>query len=173
MRIRKQWPDDAVLNDEDFLNTAKVADALAHPVRIRILRYILTENLARREVTNKDLVAAFDYAQATISQHISKLLIGGLIEMKKKRTSSCYYACIGKLTVFMDNLKKIDAEVETNELPDFLRTSFYDADESIVMLDDLDNERDNELDGDLDDEMLPGFFDDAIDDNMEGAPRFL
>ena len=34
-------------------------------------------------VCNKDLVEHFDYAQATISQHIKKLAESGLIEVKK------------------------------------------------------------------------------------------
>jgi|GEM_PF-138532 len=164
MRIRKHWPDDVVLKDEDIINTAKIADALAHPVRIRMLRYILTENIARREVTNKDLVATFDYAQATISQHVSKLLIGGLIEMKKKRTSSCYYARIGKLTQFIETLKKIDSQSESNEMPDFLRIGFYDAGEAILKLDELDE---------LGDELIPAYFDEAPDGNFEDSMSFL
>lgn len=121
MRIRKQGPVDDVLKEEDFLTAAKVADALAHPVRIRMLRFILAENLARRTVSNKDLVREFDYAQATISQHMSKLITGGLIEVKKKGTSSYYFAKVGKLSVFAETLKKIEGPANTNEMPEFLK----------------------------------------------------
>ena len=151
MRIRKQGPIDEVLKEEDFLAAAKVADALAHPARIRMLRFILTENLARRTVANKDLVREFDYAQATISQHVSKLVVGGLIEVKKKATSSYYFAKVGKLSVFAETLKKIEGPTSANDMPDFLkaggeealggndvpaflRAGFYDADDIVAEL---------------------------------------
>jgi len=138
MRIRRQTPADAALNDEEILAAAKISDALAHPARIRMLRYILTENLARRTVTNKDLVSAFDYAQATISQHISKLLIGGLVEVKKKGTSSCYFARVGKLLAFTETLKKIDTQNAESEMPDFLRTQFFEPEDATAGLGELD-----------------------------------
>jgi len=138
MRIRRQTPADQALNDEEILAVAKISDALAHPVRIRLLRYILTENLARRNVTNKDLVSAFDYAQATISQHVSKLLIGGLIEMKKKGTSSCYFARVGKLLAYTETIKKIDTQDVESEIPDFLRNQFFEPEDSTAGLGELD-----------------------------------
>jgi len=138
MRIRRNTPEDAVLNDEEILAVAKISDALAHPVRIRLLRYILTENLARRSVTNKDLVSAFGYAQATISQHVSKLLIGGLVEVQKKGTSSCYFARIGKLLAFSETVKKIDTHEVDSEMPEFLRTQFFEPEDASVGLGDLD-----------------------------------
>ena len=123
MRIRKQEPanKDKTLSNEEILAAAKMADALAHPARIRMLKYILAENIARRSVTNKDLVKVFDYAQATISQHLSKLIIGGLLEVRKRRTSSYYYVLIGKLSTFTEILKRIDPANEGDELPDFLK----------------------------------------------------
>jgi DNA-binding transcriptional ArsR family regulator len=138
MRIRKEGPFDMLMDEEEVLAAAKISDALAHPVRIRILRYILTENFARRDVTNKDLVQVFDYAQATISQHLSKLVIGGLLDVRKKGTSSCYFARIGRLTVFTDLLKKIDAGEDEGDLPDFLRDEMYKPeDSSSEIVDDL------------------------------------
>jgi DNA-binding transcriptional ArsR family regulator len=130
MRIRKQGPADPAINDEEILAAAKISDALAHPVRIRMLRYILTENLARHTVTNKDLVSVFDYAQATISQHLSKLLIGGLIDVRKKGTSSCYFAKVGRLSFFTDMLKKIESRGDEGEMPDFLRAELFEPEES-------------------------------------------
>ena len=135
MRIRKQGPFDEVIKDEDILAAAKIADALAHPARIRMLRYILTENIARRTVTNKDLVNTFSYAQATISQHVSKLLIGGLLDVRKRGTSSCYFARIGMLTLFTEILKKLEAPGEAGEMPD-LRSNVYNTEDVVVELDD-------------------------------------
>jgi len=138
MRIRRDTPVDAALNDEEILAVAKISDALAHPVRIRLFRYILSENLARRSVTNKDLVGAFGYAQATISQHISKLLIGGLVEMQKKGTSSCYFARVGKLLAYTETIKKIDTHEMESEMPDFLRTQFFEPEDASRGLSELD-----------------------------------
>ena len=158
MRIRKQGPVDMMFNDEDIVAAAKVSDALAHPARIRILRYILTENLARRNVTNKDLVFVFDYAQATISQHLTKLLIGGLIDVRKKGTSSCYFARIGRLTSYTELLKKIESRGDEGEMPDFLRAELF--------------EPENE-DAELGEELNPEFFEDSSDEDFDDPPRFL
>jgi len=138
MRIRRNTPVDTALNDEEFLAVAKISDALAHPVRIRLLRYILTENLARRTVTNKDLVGAFSYAQATISQHVSKLIIGGLLEAQSKGTSSCYFARVGKLLAYTETIKKIDTRAAESEMPEFLRTQFFEPEDTSDGLSELD-----------------------------------
>lgn len=57
-------------------------------------------------VCNKDLVANFDYAQATISQHVKKLVDAGLIEVKKQDKFSYYYANLGVLMQYIDITKK-------------------------------------------------------------------
>ena len=158
MRIRKHIPVDLLVNDEDIITAAKISDALAHPARIRMFRFILTENLARRTVTNKDLVFAFDYAQATISQHLSKLLIGGLIEVKKRGTSSCYFAKVGKLSSFTNTLKKIESRGDEEEMPDFLRAELLEPEINEI-------ERNEEL--------SPEDFDDGLDDSFSDAPSFL
>ena len=131
MRIRKKEPVDTGLNNEEILFAARVSDALAHPARIRMLRYIMAENFARRLVTNKDLVTVFDYAQATVSQHLARLAKGGLIESQKRGTSCCYFACVGRLTTFTETLKKIDSRESEGSLPDFLLNDYYDADEFV------------------------------------------
>ena len=64
MRLRKE--SDEML-EEEILLIAKVSDALAHPARVKIFRYIMQANRAMVLVCNKDLVENFDYAQATIS----------------------------------------------------------------------------------------------------------
>jgi len=164
MRIRRNTPADTALNDEEILAVAKISDALAHPVRIRLFRYILTENLARRTVTNKDLVNAFDYAQATISQHVSKLIVGGLLEAQRKGTSSCYYARIGKLLAYTETIKKIDTQDVESEMPDFLRTQFFEPEtvsDSLSGLDAL-----GELD-ELGEESLP----DVLEGQIEFSPE--
>ena len=152
MRIRKHDIADTALRDEDILTAAKVSDALAHPVRIRMLRFILTENLARRPVTNKDIVLEFDYAQATVSQHLSKLLLGGLLEVQKRGTSSCYFARVGRLSSYTDTLRRIESNGAGTEMPDFLRSEFFEQGSAI---------------GDIREELYPEDFEIAKDEYQE------
>ena len=103
MRIRKNTDD---FEEKDIEMIARVSDALAHPVRLRLFRHIMQCNKAMETVCNKDLVASFDYAQATISQHMKKLVESGLIEVKKKDKFSFYYANLGILMRYIDITKK-------------------------------------------------------------------
>ncbi len=103
MRIRKDTED---LQAEEIALVAQVSDALAHPARIRIYQYIMKCNKDRIPVCNKDVVNAFDYSQATISQHIKKLCQSGLIQMQKNDKCSMYYANIGILMKYLDATRK-------------------------------------------------------------------
>jgi ArsR family transcriptional regulator len=104
VRIRKN---EEQLSGSDESRIAAASDALAHPARIRMYRYILKNNLQNIPVRNKDIVAEFSYSQATVSQHLNKLLIGGLIEAQSKGTSTYYYAHIGGVTEYIEALRKI------------------------------------------------------------------
>ena len=97
MRLRKDTDD---IQEDEILLIAKVSDALAHPARIKIFRYIMQAN------RNKDLVEHFDYAQATISQHTKKLAESGLVEIKKQDKFSYYYANLGVLMQYLNATKK-------------------------------------------------------------------
>ena len=103
MRIRK---DNDSFEEKDIEMIAKVSDALAHPVRLKLFRYIMQCNKSMENVCNKDLVASFDYAQATISQHVKKLVEAGLIEIKKQDKFSYYYANLGVLMQYINATKK-------------------------------------------------------------------
>ncbi|MDD2215709.1 MAG: metalloregulator ArsR/SmtB family transcription factor [Eubacteriales bacterium] len=103
MRLRKELDD---FLEEDVLLTARVSDALAHPARVRIFRYIFIKNRNRTPVCNKDVVAAFDYSQATISQHIKKLVGAELVQVKRENKFSFYYVNIGNLGKYLDAVKK-------------------------------------------------------------------
>lgn len=102
MRIRKENDFD----EKDIQMIAAVSDALAHPVRLRLFRYIMQSNKSMESVCNKDLVANFDYAQATISQHMKKLVQSGLIEVKRQDKFSYYYANLGILMQYLNVTKK-------------------------------------------------------------------
>ncbi|MCF0232650.1 MAG: winged helix-turn-helix transcriptional regulator [Enterococcus sp.] len=88
MRIRRQNDN---LNDKEVELISAVSDALAHPVRLEIFRFIMSENKSGRVPCAKDIVGFFDYSQSTISQHLKKLTDTGLVELKKKGTFT-YYA---------------------------------------------------------------------------------
>ncbi|MGI6732231.1 MAG: ArsR/SmtB family transcription factor [Anaerovoracaceae bacterium] len=105
MRIRKETDE---LLDEEIELIARVSDALAHPARIKIYRFIMQCNRNRTPVCNKDVVEAFEYSQATISQHIKRLVKSGLIQVQKKDKFSMYYANIGILGKYLDATKKFE-----------------------------------------------------------------
>lgn len=105
MRLRKEADD---LQEEEILLIARVSDALAHPARIKIYRFIMQNNRNRTSVCNKDVVAAFDYSQATISQHIKKLVEADLVQVKKDDKFSFYYANIGILGKYLNATKKFE-----------------------------------------------------------------
>ena len=103
MRIRKDV-DNMEESEIEFI--AKVSDSLAHPVRLAIFRYIMQCNKQMQNVCNKDLCQNFDYAQATISQHVKKLVQSGLLEVKKQDRFSYYYANLGILMKYINETKK-------------------------------------------------------------------
>jgi len=51
MRLRKETDD---LQEEEILLIAQVSDALAHPARIKIYRFVMQSNRNRTPVCNKD-----------------------------------------------------------------------------------------------------------------------
>jgi ArsR family transcriptional regulator len=105
MRLRKEADE---MQEEEILLIAKVSDALAHPARIKIYRFIMQNNRNRIPVCNKDVVAAFNYSQATISQHIKKLTEADLIQVKKDDKYSMYFANIGVLEKYLKATRKFE-----------------------------------------------------------------
>lgn len=106
MRLRKEGDN---LQEEEILFVSRISDALAHPVRIKIFKYILLNNANRNPICNKNVVEDFDYSQATISQHIKKLLLADLVQIKRVDKFSMYYANIGILGKYMSSLKKLES----------------------------------------------------------------
>lgn len=105
MRLRKEADE---LQEKEILLMARISDALAHPARIKIFRFIMQQNRERKQVCNKDLVANFDYAQATISQHVKKLEQAGLVQVIKKDRFSYYYVHLGVLNEYLTATKKFE-----------------------------------------------------------------
>ncbi len=107
MRIRKENND---LLENEIVLIADVSDALAHPLRVRLLKYIMTQNRNMKPVCTKDMVEEFGYAQATISQHMKKLVLSGLVESKHKEKYSYYYVNLGLLARYVDAAKKFSVD---------------------------------------------------------------
>jgi len=106
MRIRKE---NDILQEEDIKLIASASDALAHPLRVELFRYIYTENISRRKVCTKDMVAVTGYSQSTVSQHMRKLLISGLVDAKKSGAFTYYYVNLGILGKYLAAVKKLNS----------------------------------------------------------------
>ena len=104
MRVRKEHG----ISSEDALLIAQCSDALAHPARVEIFKYIYNQNMAFSSCCNKDLIEEFGYAQSTISQHISKLVASDLIEVRKSGVKANYYVNVGILQKYLNSVKKLN-----------------------------------------------------------------
>ena len=107
MRIRKNNKE---LLENEIMLISDVSDALAHPLRVKILKYIMTQNRNMKPVCTKDLVEEFGYAQATISQHMKKLVLAGLVESKHKEKFNYYYVNLGLLARYVNAAKKFSVD---------------------------------------------------------------
>ena len=73
---------------------ALIANALAHPLRVALVRYLSTKNFGMgvdNVTCNKDLVKMFDYSQSTVSQHVKILKECGLFITESKDKFTFYY----------------------------------------------------------------------------------
>ena len=93
--------------EDTAVSLAQIADALAHPARIQILQYTATKNEVRNDVCNGDLVNMFDYSQATISQHVKKLVNANLLTTRKQDKFTYYYVNQETVATYLEQLNKI------------------------------------------------------------------
>lgn len=88
MRIRKE----ADIKKKDR-SVAMLANSLAHPVRVALVRYLLNKNCGKgvdNHTCNKDLVELFPYSQSTISQHVKILKEAGVFLTEEKEKFTFY-----------------------------------------------------------------------------------
>src|SRR5687767_12982011 len=89
-------------------NIATLANSLAHPVRVALVRYLLKKNCGKgvdNETCNKDLVEMFPYSQSTISQHVKILKEAGVFLTQEKEKYTFYEvnpALVEKIKQFMN-----------------------------------------------------------------------
>lgn len=65
---------------------ARKLAALAHPVRLRLLRHIGSAH----SCCVKEMVSQVGMAQSTVSQHLKVLVEAGLVDYRAERPRSCY-----------------------------------------------------------------------------------
>jgi DNA-binding transcriptional ArsR family regulator len=107
---RSTVPNTRDLDDEE---AAGVARALAHPVRVRILRILLRE----RECYCGDLCEEFSLAQSTVSQHLKVLREAGLIRGTRCGTAVGYCVDEDRLAAFREWANHLEPqEAETGAL---------------------------------------------------------
>lgn len=73
---------------DDDVELARLAKALGHPTRVRILR-LLAE---RTTCPTGELAATLSYAQSTVSEHLRILRDAGLIRTEDAHGRPCYCA---------------------------------------------------------------------------------
>ena len=105
MRIRSTKSSTFITEEDQQMAT--IADALAHPIRVALVRYLKDKNDGQgvdNETCNKDLVQLFDYSQSTISQHVKVLKNCGLFITESKDKFTFYYLDQGLLKIFQKQL---------------------------------------------------------------------
>jgi DNA-binding transcriptional ArsR family regulator len=75
------------ITDNSHEDMARVAKALAHPIRLEILRLLSNQSCC----FTGDLVEVLPVAQSTVSQHLKELKMAGLIqgEINPPKTKYC------------------------------------------------------------------------------------
>jgi len=92
------------MNSEDV--SVKIFKALGHPIRLQIVKSLLTESRCVCE-----LLPAFDFSQANLSQHLKILREAGILESKKIGVEMHYRV---KLKGISRLLNAMDQTVEEN-----------------------------------------------------------
>ncbi|MDC1287835.1 metalloregulator ArsR/SmtB family transcription factor [Gammaproteobacteria bacterium] len=103
-------PVDSNLADEDI---ALIAKALSHPVRIQIIRLLLS----KKTCIGGDIVDVIGLAQSTVSEHLRILKTSGIIIGEITHPRVCYSLNPPRLNPIKDFLGLIlDSEAETPDV---------------------------------------------------------
>lgn len=107
-RSAKHEPVDNHQTDEDL---ALIGKALSHPVRIQIIRLLLSE----KTCIGGDIVDVVGLAQSTVSEHLRILKASGIISGEITRPRVCYSLNPLRLNQFQDFLGLIlDSDADTS-----------------------------------------------------------
>lgn len=97
------------LYQQEDVQLAKLAKALAHPARVAIIKFLLKQKACVCRI----IVDEIGLAQATISQHLKVLKNAGLIQGTVEGTSVCYcidYTALQQLLDLFDGLDLTTSE---------------------------------------------------------------
>jgi len=84
-------------------NDVAMLRALAHPVRLGILRRLAAD----RETCACDFTELFDVSQPTISQHLKVLREAGLVQTRRRGNQICYSVRQDSLAELSDLLREL------------------------------------------------------------------
>jgi DNA-binding transcriptional ArsR family regulator len=72
--------------DADYVQLSTWSNAVSHPARVAILKFLLENN----NQTCKSIVEQLPFSQSTVSQHLAELKQAGLITGASYKTSMIY-----------------------------------------------------------------------------------
>lgn len=87
-------------NYEQFNETAELLKTLAHPVRLCIINGLLEKG----ECNVSHMQSCLKAPQSTISQHLQKLRMAGIIEGRRNGLEIYYQVCDDKVKALMEVL---------------------------------------------------------------------
>lgn len=101
-------PDQLRARVREDADLSRLARALGHPARVRILRLLLTGG----ECLCGDIVDRIPLAQATVSQHLKVLKDSGWIDGEIDGPRVCYCARPGTAKAFVALIESLTSTVE-------------------------------------------------------------
>ncbi|MEK7723769.1 MAG: ArsR family transcriptional regulator [Acidobacteriota bacterium] len=108
MRLRTEQN----LENAKRIFNAKIADALGHPLRIEIIEYVAEKNSVRNDICNGELVSKLPVSQATVSQHIKRLVEAEILIVRRENGFSFYTVNQVVLHKFLENIGSFISENE-------------------------------------------------------------
>lgn len=84
----------------DLENKAELLKAIAHPIRLCIVRGLMQQE--GRNVTN--IQTCLEMPQSTVSQHLAKLKAAGIVEGRRSGTEVNYYVVNKEVRDIVKNL---------------------------------------------------------------------
>lgn len=95
---------------------AELIKSIAHPVRLKILHVIHLY----KETNVTQIKEILDLPQPTISQHLSRMQRGGVLERKKRGTEVFYTLVNEDLLLGLNHLCKINYKITSNKHVSFI-----------------------------------------------------
>ncbi|MHB8127639.1 MAG: ArsR/SmtB family transcription factor [Mobilitalea sp.] len=87
-------------NLSKYTDTAELLKTIAHPVRLCIINGLLKKG----ECNVSYMQGCLGTPQSTVSQHLQKLRMAGIIEGRRNGLEICYQVCNDKVAVLMKAL---------------------------------------------------------------------